>query len=352
MANRHLARRNAESEDHHPNSPTKSIEATTRICLAPVVPERQRERAGGWQVRHREGVKDDAQVAEIRLSTGQREANDAWRVTWLKLLLYTGSMPRQKLPSTGEMRRFVQDWASRFGAENPDESLEPAQLKAVYQGWAAVQWVEQHGQPVDSEALASVLSGVRVKAGNSRDKRLWRERILYVGPLGGHYRLPSKVWQWVLRAGAEAGHFPAVVGPDAALAQEAPPAAQPYLITLANKPSVLIDRATRGPDGWNDTTLQYREVFEDGLVLNYFEENAGTETLRQQLMTLDPRTSDVWRLLTAKALEHDRDDLFTPITIKPGELARALGLKPHPNGSVRPKDLLRCTQSLFHLERL
>jgi hypothetical protein len=267
-------------------------------------------------------------------------------------LLYTTSMPRQKLPSTGEMRRFVEDWVDRFDVIRPDDSLDPTQLKAVYQGWAAVQWVEQHGQQVDPETLASVLAGVRVKAGNSRDKRLWRERILYVGPLGGYYRLPAKVWQWVLRAGAEAGHFPQVVGPDALPVQEAPPVAQPYLITLANKPSVLIDRATRGPDGWNDSTLQYREVFEDGLVLNYFEENAGTETLRQQLMTLDPRTSDVWRLLTAKALEHDRDDLFTPITIKPGELAQALGLKPHPNGSVRPKDLLRCTQSLFHLERL
>jgi len=174
-------------------------------------------------------------------------------------------MPRQKLPSTGEMRRFVQDWNSRFCAGHVEAPLEPTQLKVVYQGWAAVQWVEQHGQPVDSETLASVLAGVRVKAGNSRDKRLWRERILHVGSLGGYYRLPAKVWQWVLRAGTEAGHFPSVVGPDASLVQEAPPAAQPYLITLANKPSVLIDRATRGPDGWNDSTLQYREVFEDGL---------------------------------------------------------------------------------------
>lgn len=245
----------------------------------------------------------------------------------------------------------MQDWSSRFGLQSPDD-LGAAQLKAQYQGWAAVQWVEQHGQLVDSEALASVLGGVRVKAGNSRDKRLWRDRILHVGPLGGYYRLPRKVGQWVLRAGAEAGHFPAVVGRDASVLQDAPLAAQPYLITLANKPSVLIDRATRGPDGWNDTTLQYHAAFEDGLVLNYYEENAGPETLRQQLMTLDPRTSDVWRLLTAKALEHDQGDLFTPITIKPGELARALGLKLHPNGSVRPKDLLRCTQSLFHLERL
>lgn len=154
----------------------------------------------------------------------------------------------------------------------------------------------------------------------------------------------------MLRAGVAAGHFPAVVAPETASIPETE--SQPYLITMGNKPAVMIDRATRGPDGWDGTTLQYYEAFETGLILNYFEENAGKVALRQQLMTLDPRTSDVWRLLTAKVLEHEHDDLFTPITIRPGELAKALGLKPHPNGSVRPKDLLRCTDSLFHLERL
>ncbi|WP_295815550.1 hypothetical protein [uncultured Deinococcus sp.] len=264
-------------------------------------------------------------------------------------------MPRQKMPAAAEMAYLVRTSSRRFGREQslPDPLPErgPAfeQLKAHYQGWAAVQWVEEHGEQVAD--ITAFHDGTRVRAGNSLDKRLWRERILYVTPLQGYYRLPSRLWQWVLRAGVAAGHFPAVVAPEAVTAP-AEPAAHPYLITLANKPSVLIDRATRGPDGWNDATLQYREVFEEGLILNYYEENAGKDALRQQLMTLDPRTSDVWRLLTAKALEHDHDDLFTPITIKPGELARALGLKAHPNGSVRPKDLLRCTQSLFHLERL
>lgn len=264
-------------------------------------------------------------------------------------------MPRQKLPTAAEMACFVTECSYRFGAKaqvpSPLPKRGPAfdELKAQYQGWAAVRWVEEHGDQVEPEVVASLLTA-RVRAGNSADKQLWRERILYVAPLRGHYRLPPKVWQWVLRAGAAAGHFPAVVSP-----RTTPVPAtenQPYLITMGNKPAVMIDRATRGPNGWDDTTLQYHESFEDGLVLNYFEENAGKAALRQQLMTLDPRTSDVWRLLTAKALEHERDDLFTPITIKPGELAKALGLKPHPNGSVRPKDLLRCTDSLFHLERL
>ncbi len=256
------------------------------------------------------------------------------------------------------MRRFVAQWCTRFGHPDdlpdviPDRGPAYEQLKATYQGWAAVQWAEQHGQVVSANEVSALLGVVRVRAGHSAEKQLWRERVLYVRPLQAHYRLPSKVWQWVLRAGVTAGHFPAVVAPAAATTAAASTPQQPYLLTLANKPSVLIDRATRGPDGWNDATLQYREAFEDGLTLNYFEENTGADTLRQQLQTLDPRTSDVWRLLTAKALEQDRTDLFTPITIKPGELARALGLKPHPNGSVRPKDLLRCTQSLFHLERL
>jgi hypothetical protein len=266
-------------------------------------------------------------------------------------------MPRQKTPPAAEMRRFVTNWSARFQHPDPLPDAFPDRgplledLKAAYQGWAAVQWAEQHGQPVSPEEVGALLGESRVRAGNSAEKQLWRERVLYVQPLQAYYRLPSKIWQWVLRAGVAAGHFPAVVAPAAAPMTDPTPN-QPYLLTLANKPSVLIDRATRGPDGWNDASLQYREAFEDGLTLNYYEENTGADILRQQLRTLDPRTSDVWRLLTAKALEQDRHDLFTPITIKPGELARALGLKLHPNGSVRPKDLLRCTQSLFHLERL
>lgn len=267
-------------------------------------------------------------------------------------------MPRQKTPTAAEMARFVVEWSKRWGSRHelpdplPTRGTEFEQLKAVYHGCAAVQWVEDHGHRLSPEEVAGLLGGRRSRAGNSAAKQLWRERVLFVTPLDSHSRLPSRVPQWVLRSGVALGHFPPFVAPAAAPEEPKPRRGQPYLLTLANKPSVLIDRATRGPDGWNDTTLQYREVFEDGLTLNYFEENAGADTLRQQLQTLDPRTSDVWRLLTAKALEQDRNDLFTPITIKPGELARALGLKPHPNGSVRPKDILRCTQSLFHLERL
>lgn len=266
-------------------------------------------------------------------------------------------MPRQKTPTAEEMVRFVVEWSRRHGAGYELPSPLPTrgeafeQLKELYQRCAAVQWVEVRGQRMTQDEVAALLGGKRSRAGNSTAKQLWRERVLFVTPLDAYYRLPARVSQWVLRAGVEAGYFPPIVAPAAASEPHDRPAPE-YLLTLANKPSVLIDRATRGPEGWNDATLQYREVFEDGLTLNYYEENAGADTLRQQLQTLDPRTSDVWRLLTAKALEQDRNDLFTPVTIKPGELARALGLKPHPNGSVRPKDLLRCTQSLFHLERL
>ena len=43
---------------------------------------------------------------------------------------------------------------------------------------------------------------------------------------------------------------------------------------------------------WNQkSTLQYRKVFEDGLVLNYFDKNTGADTFRQKLMTHESRTS-------------------------------------------------------------
>lgn len=267
-------------------------------------------------------------------------------------------MPQQKALSSEEMAQFVAECLARFQLADtqnvlkrplPVKGTKAEALKASYQGWLAVQWIEQHGVQVSAEEITP-WKAAKVRAGNSLEKRLWKARIIYLKPLGAYYQLPKKVWQWVLKAGAAGGHLPSVVAPTKGGQVKVQPS--PYLITLANKPSVLIDRATRGVGGWNKATLQYHETFEDGLVLNYYEESAGQEQLRQQLMTLDPRTSDIWRLLTAKALENDRNDLFSPIKVKPGELAQALGLKLHPNGSVRPKDVLRCTQSLFHLERL
>ena len=74
-------------------------------------------------------------------------------------------------------------------------------------------------------------------------------------PLEGHHRLPARLWHWVLRAGVAAGHFPVGVAPEAFVAPNET-APHPYLITLANKPRVLIDRVPRGSDGWNDATLQ------------------------------------------------------------------------------------------------
>ena len=134
------------------------------------------------------------------------------------------------MPAAAEMAYLVRTSSRRFGREQslPDPLPErgPAfeQLKAHYQGWAAVQWVEEHGEQVAD--ITAFHDGTRVRAGNSLDKRLWRERILYVTPLQGYYRLPSRLWQWVLRAGVAAGHFPAVVAPEAVTAP-AEPAAHP-----------------------------------------------------------------------------------------------------------------------------
>lgn len=240
-------------------------------------------------------------------------------------------------------------WWEAYDA--PSETLAAELLKAEYHGWAAVAWIEGAGERLSEDDVAPLGRAGRVRAGNSVDKALWKARVVFVRPLGAHHRLPARVPQWVLREGARAGHLPLVVAPDAADARPLTPPG-PYLTVLANKPGIFIDRATRSADGWNEATLQYRDAFEETLALDYFEEDAAPELLRQQLMTLDPRTSDVWRLLTARALETEGDDLFAPITIKPDELARALGLKPHPKGGMRGKDLVHCSRSLHHLERL
>lgn len=262
------------------------------------------------------------------------------------------AVPRLKKSTAAEMRQFVADCHQRFGFP-PSANLEDTTLQVAFAGWSAVVWVEENADVMQGEMVSTRSGKPKVKAGNSAAKQLWQDRVMLVPVLSAYYRIPARVPKWVLPAGVATGHFPAVAAPSAA-PHAASQAASPYVITLANKPSVLIDRATRSPAGWNDVTLQYRDTFDegDGLVLNYFEENAAPDALRAQLQTLDPRTSDVWRLLTAKALECEVDDTFAPIEIKPAELARALGLKPHPKGGMRGKDLVRCTQSLFHLERL
>ncbi|GGR71379.1 hypothetical protein GCM10008959_36270 [Deinococcus seoulensis] len=247
----------------------------------------------------------------------------------------------------GRAALLLSSWEEAF----PDAPRPLEALKAEYLGWRAAAWALEQGSRVAPGEVESLVRGQRVRAGNSQERQLWRSRIVHLQPHGIFVRLPSRVPAWVLREGVRAGHLPTLLAPDQGEAPTPPSSPPPLMVALANKPGILIDRATRGAGGWNDVTLLYQEGQGD-LSLNYFEENAGPEHLRQQLMTLDPRTSDVWRLLTAKALENDRDDLFAPITVRPEELARALGLKPHPKGGMRQKDLLHCTQSLFHLERL
>lgn len=59
------------------------------------------------------------------------------------------------------MRWFVAQWCTSFG--HPDDlpdvipDWEPAyeQLKATYQGWAAMQWAEQHGQVVSADEVST-----------------------------------------------------------------------------------------------------------------------------------------------------------------------------------------------------
>ncbi|WP_139806317.1 hypothetical protein [Deinococcus hopiensis] len=276
-------------------------------------------------------------------------------------------MPRRAVPSDSDRAAFISLWLRRLGRDEARrEALEAGNLASAYPtaadpqaalseehtAFAALAWLDAHATRLGEGEVAALLPDTRIRAGNSVQKLLWKSRVAFVAALGAHLKLPSRVPKWVVMASVAAGHLPPTALPPVKSAPDAPPPPPPYLVTLANKPSVLIDRATRGATGWDGTTLQYREAFEDGLVLNYFEKETTPEVLRQHLQRLDPRTSDVWRLLTAKVLESERDDVFAPVTVQPAELARALGLKPHPNGSVRPRDIVRCTESLFHLERL
>lgn len=117
------------------------------------------------------------------------------------------------------------------------------------------------------------------------------------------------------------------------------------------KPMMMADRAFRTPNVWSyaDGLPFYAEKKNPGITLQYIKENSTPEDIREMLTTLDPRTSDVWHLLLAKALENGRSQLYQSFEIDVRDLARALGYTPHHKGGMKPRDIEEVGKALDHI---
>ncbi|MBF6595616.1 MAG: hypothetical protein IVW51_14390 [Thermaceae bacterium] len=123
---------------------------------------------------------------------------------------------------------------------------------------------------------------------------------------------------------------------------------------LTNQAAQAVDRASRG-SGWQ-VNAEQQPFYTDyrGNLVRYHEVGVDLDALRQQLTRMTPRTADVWRLITAKALSQWSDDASEPdsVWVDIRELVTAMGYRRKTKGEYNPEALLQAAQAVTDLNRL
>lgn len=130
------------------------------------------------------------------------------------------------------------------------------------------------------------------------------------------------------------------------------------LRALSMQPAQTVDRAARNSQGWlfpEDGAPRYTDSNNDHYV-EYRVEGQEIAELQNAVQRLNPRTADVWRILTARSLEAWQDGQLEPpaVWFDLRELAELMGYTKHVNGGYRTRDLddiARAIQDLdaFHI---
>ncbi|MFA5551240.1 MAG: hypothetical protein WDA03_06435 [Trueperaceae bacterium] len=123
---------------------------------------------------------------------------------------------------------------------------------------------------------------------------------------------------------------------------------------LTMQPAQTIDRAARGPSGWLHPP-NFFPRFNDPrspLFVEYRREGATAEALSEGVNRLNPRTADVWRLITARSLEAwpEAQDSPSFVWIDVHELAGAMGYKKHHKGGYKPEHLAEIARAIHALD--
>jgi hypothetical protein len=129
-----------------------------------------------------------------------------------------------------------------------------------------------------------------------------------------------------------------------------------YIPTLSGQAMQTVDRAVRGPSGWHypeDDAPTFLDPTNEHTVM-YQEEGYTLEALRRDVMALNPRTADVWRLVTAKSLERWQEGQIEPpaVWVDVRELLEAMGYKKAKRGGFKQEHVEGAAKALVDLERL
>lgn len=118
-------------------------------------------------------------------------------------------------------------------------------------------------------------------------------------------------------------------------------------------PSQIVDRASRGPKAW-DLMDDGPPKFTDPRtkhVVEYYRDNLTLAAMREAVLGLNPRTADVWRLITAKSLEAWREGQDEPpfVWIDVRELLEVMGYAKHHKGGYKPEHLEEAARAVRDL---
>lgn len=209
---------------------------------------------------------------------------------------------------------------------------------------AALTGKKRKRMPREVEAATAVYHEAQRAWLEAHKRTLYDEAQLLVLP-SGWYLAEREVPGWVLEGLgliAEAG--PAL--PDAAT--------WPLLRSFSMVPAQTVDRAARGTSGW-----QYPENapprFEDprnAHAVEYVRDGVSLEKLREGVMHLNPRTADVWRLVTAASLEAWQEGQLEPpaVWVDVRDLLGVMGYTKHHKGGYKQEDLSKAAQALADLD--
>jgi hypothetical protein len=115
-----------------------------------------------------------------------------------------------------------------------------------------------------------------------------------------------------------------------------------------------VDRAVRSPDGWvlppNDQPMY--EDASNKYVVELRNDNVKRDALWDSVKTLNPRVADVWRLVTAQALEHWTPGMSEPpaVWLDVRDLLSAMGYQQHKKGGWKPEHIQAAVKALRTLD--
>ena len=178
-------------------------------------------------------------------------------------------------------------------------------------------------------------------------KRVLWEQARLIGN-GDWYLVERDVPTWVLEGLGLTGEAPLTPADLSEMAE------WPLLRSFSMSPAQTVDRAARGTAGWS-YPKGAPPRFEDprnAHAVEYFRDGVPLEKLREGVMQLNPRTADVWRLVTAASLEAWLEGQLEPpaVWVDVRELLEVMGYTKHHKGGYKQEDLSKAAQALADLD--